>query len=52
MPEWLSVLAAAIPAIGVFLFIRMMVHRRLENAAALARAAAQAELATAQERLR
>jgi DNA recombination protein RmuC len=52
MPEWVSVLAAAAAAIGVFLFVRVVVRRRLENAATLARAEARGELATAQERLR
>lgn len=52
MPEWVSVLAAAAAAIGVFLFVRVVVRRRVENAAALARAEVRGELATAQERLR
>lgn len=52
MPDWTSALLAVAMAVGVFLFVRTVVRRRLANAAALARAEAQAELATANERLR
>ncbi len=41
MPDWLKVLVALLPALGVALFIRAMVQRRLAQAAALARAEAE-----------
>jgi len=42
MPEWTKVLLALLPAIGVALFVRAIVRRRIRDAQALVRAEAEA----------
>jgi DNA recombination protein RmuC len=52
MADWLKVLLALAPAVAVFFLARVMVRRRIEQALALARAEAAAEMARRESELR